>query len=197
MAGLVAIATFLREQWATRSPQPEHEESGKALGSPSTQPDASKANRQPQPQESDAPALPPTPRDVPKAGVTTGERQEPMPLPSPVTLQELSAYIYEEFHTSAQRDDFVNRRLNRSVVWEGWVGNVSSNADGTFTVIVKPSMERMLGLGWFIFASAYKPEMLNLSSGQKIKVRGKFTNFDGRFFTLDRCELLEVLPTSK
>jgi hypothetical protein len=170
IAGLVIIAGFVRENWERLSRHPQPQRSGTSLATPSAQ------------------------GELPMAREKTGENQ-PWPLSSPVTLQELSAYVYQDYHTSAQIDDFVNRQLNRSVVWEGWVGNVSSDSDGRFTVILRPSTELMLGRGWLTFASAYRPDMLNLSSGQKIKVRGIFTKFDGRFFSLDSCELLQVSPT--
>ena len=132
---------------------------------------------------------PPGQGESPKSRIS-GEERPPQALSSPVSLQELAAFVYEGFHTSAQRDDFVTRQLNRSVVWEGWVGNVSSEVDGTFTVILRPSRERMPGLGWLTFAPAYRSDMLNLSPGQMIKVRGTFTKFDGQFFTLANCASL-------
>jgi len=172
IAGVVIIATFLLELW-------------------------DRQRRQPQPLESNISSAPPsTPRDLPKASEKAGESQSPAPLPSPVTLQEIAAYVYEEFHTSAQVDDYINRHLNRAVVWEGWVGNVSKHLDGTYSVILMPTKDSLSGLAFLAFPSSYESELLPLNYGRKIKVRGVLVKFDSRFH-LEHCELLEVSPTSK
>jgi hypothetical protein len=127
----------------------------------------------------------------------TGESQQPpAALSSPVTLQELVAYVYEEHHTSAQVDDFIDRQLNRSVVWDGWVGNVSRRYDGTFTVILLPTRDSMSDLAFLTFPPAYRSDLLGLSYGQKLRVSGTFSKFDARFH-LDNCKLLQVSPISR
>ncbi len=122
--------------------------------------------------------------------------QPPAALSSLVTLQELAAYVYEEYHTSAQVDDFIDRHLNRSVVWDGWVGNVSRRYDGAYSVILMPAKGSMSGLAYLTFPSAYRADLLGLNYGQKVRVSGTFSQFDSRFH-LEKCALLQVSPVSR
>lgn len=110
---------------------------------------------------------------------------------SPISLDQFYETYYNNSLTDLQQEDFVNKQMNRRMVWEGLIRSVEEETDGTITILIY-SKKRENNKAFCKFNKEHREDLLELKPKQYIRVTGVLRNVVASPF-LRECKLLEVL----